>query len=76
MQTRHLRPQLLHATIGLVRADGTISPSIAWRVYGFGAGAVWLQSIPNGTRCKLSAAELDQLLESRHLAIVNQTADN
>lgn len=55
--------------LALVRADGSLSVGIRWRIYGFGGSAIWLRSIDGNTRSRIGLQELESLLLSRRLAI-------
>ena len=70
-----MNPRILHGrTLALVLGRDImgvdILSSIRWRVYGYGAGALWLQSVDGGVKSKLTVRELEELIDTHRLTVV------
>ena len=70
MNPRTLHGRVLALVIGRNIMGVDILSSIRWRVYGYGAGALWLRSVDGGVKSKLTMRELEELVDTHRLTVV------
>ena len=67
-------PRALHGrTLALVIGHNImgveILSSIRWRVYGYGAGALWLRSVDGGVKSELTLREFEELRDCHRIVV-------
>ena len=70
MNPRTLHGRTLALVIGRNIMGVDILSSIRWRVYGYGAGALWLRSVDGGVKSKLTVREFEDLVDTHRLMVV------
>ena len=70
MNPRTLHGRVLALVIGRNIMGVDILSSIRWRVYGYGAGALWLRSVEGGVKSKLTMQEFEELVDTHRLTVV------
>ena len=70
MNPRDLHGHTLALVLGRDIMGVDILSSIRWRVYGYGAGALWLRSVEGGVKSKLTMRELEELIDTHRLTVV------
>ena len=70
MNPRDLHGRVLALVIGRDIMGVDILSSIRWRVYGYGAGHLWLRSVEGGVKSKLTMREFEELVDTHRLVVV------
>ena len=74
MSVQPMNPRDLHGhTLALVLGRDImgvdILSSIRWRVYGYGAGKLWLRSVDGGVKSTLTVREFEELRDCHRIVV-------
>ena len=72
MRPHNLHGRTLALVIGRDIMGVDILSSIRWRVYGYGAGHLWLRSAEGGIKSKLTMREFEDLVDTHRLTVVQE----